>query len=205
MEDKNYTGIVPEQYTGKDIKAEAAITFENISEAQSAYDAGRKKLLNVNDWHHVAGIVSAHFQVCDSSGNELQRSVGKGDYIRIDIPGPGSSAGDGYDWVVVETVKEIAEPGLQSVGFRVRPAPDPGSDSKNIAHFYEATATSSFIVTREGTTLTASIIDHNTQPNDEGDSLMDKVRHLTVGTSALALFSKMQWNNLAKGILKAVN
>jgi hypothetical protein len=205
MENKNYTGIVPEQYTGKEIKAEAAITFENVSEAQSAYDTAKEKLLNVNQWHHVAGIVSAHFQVCEASGNALERSVDKGDYIRIDIPGPGSSTGDGYDWVFVETVKEVEEAGLQSVGFRVRPAPNPRSDSKNIAHFYEATATSSFIVTREGTTLTASIIDHNTKPNDEGDSVMDKVRHITVGAGALSLFSKLQWNNLAKGIIKAVD
>lgn len=205
MENKNYTGIVPEQYTGKEIKAEAALTFESTSEAQSAYEAAKKKLLDVNKWHHVAGIVSAHFQLNDGSGNEVERAVEKGDYIRIDIPGPGSSAGDGYDWVFVEAVKEVTEPGLQSIGFRVRPAPKPGSDSKNIAHFYEATATSSFIVTREGTSLTATIIDHNTKPNDDGDSVMDKVRHLAVGAGALTLFSKVQWNNLAKGILKTVD
>ncbi|MBA2249672.1 MAG: hypothetical protein H0W12_05725 [Chitinophagaceae bacterium] len=161
----------------------------------------RERLLNVNNWHHVAGIISAAFQVTDKDGKAADRNIEKGDYVRIDIPGPGSKAGDGYDWVMTEELKEINDNEIQSIGFRVRPAANPLSDEKSIAHFYDDTATSNFIITRSGNKVTASIIDHNVQPNDETVSLTDKIRDTAVGMSAIGAFSKIQWQKLANGLV----
>ena len=83
----------------------------------------------------MAGMISATFQVCDRNGNEVTRNVQEGYLLRVDIPGPGSKKGDGYDWVLVEELKEITENEVQSIGFRVRPAANPSADKKHIARF----------------------------------------------------------------------
>lgn len=202
MKHPDYTGIIPEQYTGKEVEAEASTVLEDVKKAIIFYDAAKNRLLNVNKWHQVAGFVSATFQVIDANGNKAERDAQKGDYIRVDIPGPGSKAGDGYDWSLIEELKEVSDDDMQSTGFRVRPAANPNGDPEHIAHFYDDTATSNFIITREGTTVTAIIIDRNVKPNDDAQSTTDKIRDTIVGMSALNMFSKAQWQNLAEGLVK---
>ncbi len=159
-------------------------------------------MLDVNNWHNVAGIISAKFHVADYSGEELNRMVEKGDYLKIDIPGPGSKEGDGYDWVFVEELKEVNDDEIQSIGFRVRPAANPSGKKEHIAHFYDHSATSCFIIIREERKLVSYIIDNNLKPNDDTQSITDKIRHTTVGMSAIGNFSKIQWQHLAEGLLK---
>lgn len=202
MNKKDYTGIVPVNYTGKEIEAEASAEWKSDDEAKAFYAIVKERLLSVNEWHHMAGIVSARFQLVDKSGKTVEKKAEKGDYIKIDIPGPGSKEGKGYDWVSIEELREVAENNIQSIGFRVRPAAHPFEDAKNIAHFYDDSATSNFIVTREGTKITATIIDRNVKPNDDTKSTIDRVRHFAVSIGAIAAFSKAQWQNLAEGWLK---
>lgn len=202
MKQKDFTGIVPDQYTGEEIETRSSIDLKNENEARAFYEIAKGRLLSVNNWHFIAGIVSGHFQLTDAHGEKLNRNVEIGDYFRIDIPGPGSSEGDGYDWVYVEDLKEITEENVQSIGFRVRPSQNPLGDKNEIAHFYTDDATSNFIVTREGNTVTAIIIDRNLKPNDESESIADRVRHVAVGIGAIGLFSKIQWKSLADGLVK---
>lgn len=202
MKQKDFTGIVPDQYTGEEIETRSSIDLKNENEAKAFYEIAKGRLLSVNNWHFIAGIVSGHFQLTDAHGEKLNRNVEIGDYFRIDIPGPGSSEGDGYDWVYVEDLKEINEENVQSIGFRVRPSQNPLGDKNEIAHFYTDDATSNFIVTREGNTVTAIIIDRNLKPNDESESIADRVRHVAVGIGAIGLFSKIQWKSLADGLVK---
>ncbi|HEY6977186.1 MAG TPA: hypothetical protein VH396_12910 [Chitinophagaceae bacterium] len=202
MKQEDIIGIIPEHYTGKKTEAEASVTLHNTEEAIIFYKTVKERLLDVNKWHEVAGIISARFYAVDNNGNEVDRKVHKGDYMKIDIPGPGSKEGDGYDWVKIEELKEASEGDIQSVGFRVRPSENPQGDKKNIAHFYDDSATSNFIVTREGTIITASVIDRNLKPNKDTESLTDKLRHSAVGAGAIGIFSKIQWQNLVEGLVK---
>jgi hypothetical protein len=202
MNQKNFLDIIPDQYTGKEIEAEASVELKDGNDAVIFYDAAKDRLLNVNRWHHVAGTISASFHAVDENGKEADRNVQKGDYIRVNIPGPGSKEGDGYDWVIIEELKEVSNGDIQSIGFRVRPAANPFGDQKKIAHFYDDSSTSNFIVTREGTKVTASIIDRNTTPNDKVESITDKIRNTAVGMSAIASFSKIQWQSLANGLVE---
>lgn len=198
----NYTGIIPEQYTGKEIVTEASSVFTDDGEAIRFYDLAKQRLLNCNNWHKVAEGISATFHLVNKDGDEVSGKAKKGDYLKIDIPGPGNKAGDGYDWVKIEELKEISENDVQSIGFRVRPTANPNGETDGIAHFYSESATSNFIITREANKVTATIIDRNTQPNKNTGSAMDKVRDTAIGISALAAFSKIQWQNLADGLVK---
>jgi hypothetical protein len=202
MKNKNYTGIVPGQHTGKQIDTESSIRFDTTEEAQSFYKIAKSRLLNVNRWHELAGKALAVFHLTDENGVEVNRTVKQGDYFKIDIPGPGSKSGEGYDWVHVETVEETTQSTIESVGIRVRPAPNPLNNNEETAHFYSDQSTSNFIVTREDNTITASVYDRNTSTNPEADNMTDRIRHSTIGAGAISLFSKIQWKALVDGLLK---
>ena len=199
--EKNYEAIIPPQYTGSELDVRASITLNDETRAKQFFRLARERLLNVNNWHTVAKGISAIFRVVNANGQEMQRNVQQGDYLKIDIPGPGSKDGNGYDWVSVEEVLDESGDNSETVAFRVRPSQNPIGDGENVAHFYDETATSSFIVVREGSEVTALVIDKNLKPNLSTHSLTDKVRGATVGTTALAVVSKIQWQNLVDGIV----
>jgi len=202
MKKSDVLGIIPEQWTGKEIEAEANETLPSKTAAQALYDEAKERLLSVNNWHKIAGSFAARFQIIDENGNEVNRQAKTGDHLKIDIPGPGSIEGNEYDWVVVEDVKEVNRGSLQSIGFRVRPTENPFGKRNETAHFYSTDATSTFIVTRENVTVRSWIIDRNLVPNTESSSLADKVRDVMVGVSGIAGVSKVQWQGLADGLIK---
>ncbi len=201
MQEKNYTGLIPDHNTGVVIESAASADCKDADEARSLFSIAKDRLLQVNNWHQLAGVISASFQLIDSDGKEVSRNAQKGDYFKIDIPGPGSKAGGGFDWVKVEDLNEVSKPDVDSVGLRVRPASNPLSSNDSIAHFYSEESTSTFIVTRENNTIKASVYDVNTKPNTNSESLTDKMRHVAVGLGALSAFSKMQWKALAEGLV----
>ena len=205
MKQKDHIGIVPPQFTGQEIEVEATKELKDEAAAKSLFNVAKQKLLDVNNWKRIAGAITAQFQIIDEKGEEVNRDVKKGDYLRINIPGPGSKEGDGYDWVLVEELNEINKKSLQSVGFRVRPNENPFGEKNETAHFYSKEATSTFIITRENSKVISWIIDRNLLPNTESESLVDKVRDVAVGISAIAGFSKVQWQGLADGLIKIKN
>ncbi|HZF63478.1 MAG TPA: hypothetical protein VEZ55_03285 [Chitinophagaceae bacterium] len=202
MEEKNHSGVVPEHYTGKIIDTEESVDFENSEAAKQFFSVVKDRLIHVNKWNKIAGALSADFQLIDPQGVEVDRAVQRGDYFKIDIPGPGTLAGDGYDWVKVEEVEYADEPDVETVGIRVRPTTSPLNDKEGIAHFYSEESTSSFTVARKGNRITAGIYDRNTKRNKDAATIVDKIRDAAVGTGAVTAFSKMQWSGLAKGLLQ---
>ena len=193
--------IIPEQHTGKVIDTTDSIELDSAEQAEIFFREVKGRLLNVNSWGNIAGVVSADFQVVDKDGREVNRPVREGDYFKIDIPGPGSPDGEGRDWVRVEEIKSVSDIGMESLGIRVRPSPNPHTSDEHIAHFYSEESTSNFIVTREGKKITAGVYDRNTKPNMEVERPVEKARHWVVGLSALVWFSKFQWHQLVKGLL----
>ncbi len=202
MENKNTPNIVPSQQTGKAIDAESTIELTGEMEARSFFAEVKNKLQNVNQWKEYAGNLSATFQLVNAEGKEIDRPAQKGDYFKIDIPGPGSISGEGYDWVQIEEVESKSSPDGESFAFRVRPTDNPQSNKQDVAHFYSDESTSSFVVERNGNRITASVHDRNTKPNTDADSTTDKIRDAVVGAAGALSFSKIQWQNLTDGLLK---
>lgn len=202
MEEKNSSGVIPNQHTGKIIDTVETVELTDPAAAKVFFGTVKQRLLNVNNWENIAGAGSANFQLVDATGQEVTRPVQKGDYFKIDVPGPGPVAGDGFDWVQVEEVAEVSEGETESVGIRVRPTTSPLNDKEDVAHFYSPESTSSFTATREGAVITVGIYDRNTKPNQTAENLVDKVRDVAMGAGAVTAFSKVQWTSLAKGLLK---
>jgi hypothetical protein len=205
MEEKNYTGLIPDQKEGRAITAEASSEFENALQARVFYKEARKRLLFIHNWHKIAGKLSADFQLTNDEGNEVDRLAQKGDHFRIDITGPGSKAGDGFDWAKVEDIKEVNKEDVDSIAILVRPASNPQNSNPNVAHFFAEKSTSTFVITREGNKVTASIYDRNIEANEETKEPLDKVRNAAVGLGAKHGFSKLQWQALVDALVKTAN
>ena len=202
MKPKDPSRIVPNQRTGISINAESTIELTDERDAKAFFSDVKERLQNVNHWKEYAGDLSATFQVVDKEGLEVQRKAQKGDYFKIDIPGPGSKTGHGYDWVQVEEVLSTSTRFSESFGFRVRPTENPQGNKEDIAHFYSQASTSSFVVERNRNKITASVHDRNIKPNTDADRTSDKIRDAVIGVAGAVSFSKIQWKSLTEGLLK---
>lgn len=202
MGEKNYTGLIPEQREGREITATATTKFLNDMQAAEFYREARERLLFTHNWHKIAGWLSADFQLTDDGGKEVDRFAKEGDHFRIDIPGPGSHAGEGFDWAKVEDIREVNTIEVDSIAILVRPASNPQTLNPNIAHFFSEKSTSTFVITREGNKVTASIYDRNIEANEETKEPADKLRNAVVGLGAKHGFSKLQWQALVNAFVK---
>jgi len=203
MKEKDPAGIVPDQNTGKPIDTSSSITVD-AAETKAFFDVVKQRLQDVNQWNSYAGSLTAKFQLVDENGNEADRAAQKGDYFKIDIPGPGNESGDGYDWVQIEEVESASGPDMESFGFRVRPASSPQNKKDDTAHFYSPESTSSFTVIREKNKVTVAVYDRNTKANTKADTIVDKVRNAIVGSGGILAFSKIQWKSLTDGLLDTI-
>ena len=195
--------MVPANHTGKSVDLEYEITENSREEAIDTFKRAVKRLLNPHIWHELAGSVSAKFELRGLHEPAGSRLAQLNDYIRIDIPGPGSSAGDGYDWVQVVDISENADLSAdQSFGMTTQASINPNRPEEGIAHFFGKLASSTFIVKRYGNTVIVTYHGRNEKPNTKKVNLQDKVRNTMVATGAAAGISELQWNALIKGLLQ---
>ena len=194
--------IIPPQEKGVESNTESVIELSSAEDAKQKFNTLRVRLLQVNQWHAIAGKLTAVFRLTDDSGKKVDREVMKGDHFRIDIPGPGTITGNGYDWVQVETIEEENNNDSETLAIRVRPATNPKNEKQDVAHFFGDDATSCFMVKRNGNKLVAAVYGRNEKPNTHTESVVDKVRNVAVATGAVSGASKLQWKSLVDGLLK---
>ncbi len=191
---------VPPQQEGGRADIVETLRASNIQEAKLFFVQVKDRLFDIANWGNISSGISASFALTDKDGNIKFRLPHAGDHIRINIPGPGTIGGEGYDWVRIEIVEQISEPDWEFCFIKVRPSEDP-AEKEGTAHFFESQATSTFIIRREGTLLIAEIHGRNEKPNTGSKWLADIVRNLVVGTAATGGLAKIQWQKLAKGLL----
>jgi hypothetical protein len=197
--------LVPENYVGKPTNLSFSVILPSRHEALICFNRATKRLLNPPVWHKLSGWASAHFQLSGRDAEELDRLAEEGDYFRIDVPGPGPAAGNGYDWVIVEKISLHVNPtGISEWTFlQVRPCSNPRNPEQGTAHFFTSIATSSYIVERNGDIVTARYHGRNEIPNRATDSTLDNIRNATIASGAVIGLSEAQWSALLKGLLSA--
>jgi len=171
------------------------------TEVMRLFESAVERLLDVNRWAEWSGPLSAEFQLTDGRGMPVQGKAKEGLFIRIDILGPGTTTGEGYDWVRIEETryKEDVSTDTAYQLIRARPSADP-CHPDGVAHFFDSSATSTFVVSREGFLVSAEIHGRNEKASHDG-TFTDKLRNEIVSLASVAGFSDMQWNSLAKGLL----
>ena len=199
MENTNNT--IPEQTKGAKTDTSASINLGTNEEALDYYHFAKNKVLNISHWHTYSGTGTADFQLTDSLGNTVQRLAEKGDHFRIDIPGPGSKTGNGFDWVQIREIFEEINPDGQQISIIVKPATNPNNANLDTAHFFLEDASSTFIIRREGKKVFAEVHGRNEQPNTDTENLIDKARNIAVAAGAMLGFSKVQWKSLVDGLV----
>lgn len=194
---------IPEQKKGNQLDVRHASAASSLQEAQAVFSMAANRLLDVNHWDKLCGPLSATFRLTDQHGKEIAGPAHPGDHFKINLPGPGPAAGDGYDWVQVEALDDKRNPSAyeESVTLRVRPSSSPTGDTADTAHFFKDEATSSFRVQRKGNVVTAEVHGRNEVPNTSTDKPVDKMRNAVVGLGAITAFSAPQWKKLVKGLL----
>lgn len=196
--------LVPLHVDGVSISAQSERNCDTQHEASALFHAAKIRLLDINNWQRLDVKIGAAFALFNPDGAACADDRAEpGLYIRVDIPGPGNAAGEGYDWVRIEAVREFPGVTGMAAGIRVRPAAAPGNGKGEVAHFYDPQSTSTFVVCRQGCLVRAMIYDQNTKMNGRGTSLLNKIRNLLIGSAAITIFSKVEWKLLTEGFLAA--
>ncbi|CAN5276932.1 hypothetical protein BH20BAC1_BH20BAC1_22410 [soil metagenome] len=205
MENSKSNYLIPQNIEGKPTDVEHSVTVANSEEAAEIFKTACSKMLEINKWHKLIGSASAHFK--DANGDDINPPAKVGDYIRIDIPGPGPSSGDGYDWVRVELMDDHRNATCEeeSMGMRVRSSKNPKQNDAEVAHFFTGDATSVFIIHRKANVVTSSYHGRNEKLNTDTEKVYDKIRNAIVGTGAFIGLSELQWSFLMSAFVKKEN
>lgn len=203
MPDHIAAPFIPVQYTGEETETSAERQAADEQSAAAIFERAVRRLQNINGWGNLCGALSSDFQLVDKLGEEVDGPASVGLYIRIDIPGPGNSVGKGYDWVLIEQMEDVQLSDSQEVFFmRARPAGHPLQKHAGTAHFLREEATSSFVITRDGEEVTATVYGRNEVPNTEANDTVDKLRNAVIGAGGAIGISKLQWKALVKSLLE---
>src|SRR5580658_9510050 len=102
--------LVPDNYIGEPVNLSSSVILPSREEALVCFNRATKRLLNPAIWHKLSGWASAHFQLVGPEAEEKDQLAEEGDYLRLDVPGPGPSAGNGFDWVIIEKISSHPNP-----------------------------------------------------------------------------------------------
>lgn len=127
---------IPLQQQGGQLDTSAKAVFQSDIEAKAFYQVAKQRLLSVSDWAGICKVPISVFTLTNADGTPVNRKAMEGDYIKIDIPGPGTHAGDGFDWVRIEKISEEVTPNIAVLSMQARPAVNPLGDESDIAHFF---------------------------------------------------------------------
>ncbi|MEO6980932.1 MAG: hypothetical protein ABI113_21230 [Mucilaginibacter sp.] len=199
--------LLPPQETGRQTDFTHERTFDDLNSACVSFKQAAERMLSINNWHEYAGAGSAKFTLTNNLGDELSGFAAEGFYISIDLPGPGPDAGDGLEWVMIEklTTDGSSETAEEYLTLTARPVPNPRKTDLKIAHFYTDASTNTFIVRRDGRTVSAGAHGRNETPNNQYVDLYDKVRNTAIGLMARVGLSGGQWQKLVNGLIDYKN
>ncbi|MBV8327316.1 hypothetical protein [Chryseobacterium sp.] len=199
MKPKQIRGVPP-QKSGGFHDTESRKQFEQAL-IPLKFEILKKRFLSVNQWKKYCGEAFAAFRLYDVNGKSVERDPQKGDFIRIDIPGPGDTEAKGYDWVEITDICFYQDNISENIMMTCRPSINPEDKRKNhIAHFYSSKATSTFMIYRNPTHLKAAIYGRNESPNFNA-GFIDILRNIMIAAGGMAGVAKIQWKQLADGLL----
>ncbi|ROI05868.1 MULTISPECIES: hypothetical protein [unclassified Chryseobacterium] len=161
----------------------------------------KRRFFMINHWKSYCGSAFADFKLYDSNAEPVERDPQKGDFIRIDIPGPGEPEAKGYDWVEVSDICYYQDSVSESIMMTCRPCKNPkNKKNDHIAHFYSSKATSTFMISKGHAYLKTAVYGRNESPNFKA-GFIDVVRNIFVAAGGMMGIAKIQWKVLTDGFL----
>ncbi|PZU83240.1 MAG: hypothetical protein DI529_12985 [Chryseobacterium sp.] len=201
MEAKKIPGV-PEQVIGAYHDTEDQINFMMSEIVVRKFNVLKERFFSINDWKDYCGDLSSEFKLYDKSGSYVERKPRVGDFMRIDIPGPGDVKSNGYDWVeIVKIDDHTYSDELERYLMICTPSKIPGSKSDRIAHFYSSGSSSTFIISRGHNYIKVGVYGRNEVPNTTKTGILGKIRNFLIALGGFARIPKIQWKNLTSGLL----
>ena len=161
----------------------------------------KNRFYTINKWKDYCGEAFAAFKLYDSIGMPVDRKPQKGDFIRINIPGPGEIEAKGFDWVEVTDICFYQDTVSESILMTCRPSQNPvGKKNTHTAHFYSSKASSTFIISKGTDYLKAAIYGRNESPNFNA-SFIDIIRNMVIAAGGMLGIAKIQWKQLTEALL----
>ncbi len=198
---KIYEKLIPKHVEGKKLDLVKKIQYKSTEESEKRFIEFKNKLRNVNNWYLICKKNGAEFLLHSNTCETKDVQFIENSYLRINIPGPGSNVGDGYDWVIIDSIIEYESEGLQFFGFMVRASENPCKSNTDVAHFFNSNATSSFILYRNNLEIILSYHGRNELPNiNSNNNFLDKIRNSMISIGSMLGLSKNQWKLLLNGI-----
>ncbi|MCA6066033.1 hypothetical protein JI747_002515 [Chryseobacterium sp. RG1] len=202
MKPKELFGV-PIQKKGSYHDTEAKKSYADQEQVNEGFNTLKERFMLINNWKSYCGEGFADFKLFDSEGKMVERFPLIGDYIRIDIPGPGTVEAKGYDWVEITDLFEEQTHGicLNFMMMTCRPSKNPqNKTSEHIVHFYSDHATSTFAIFKGRDFIEAGIYGRNETPNMDSE-FIDKARNFLIAAGGMIGISKIQWKTLVDGFL----
>ena len=191
--------LVPDQRKGSRHDTVSTVQCDSKKPAKILFEKAKARLLSVNHWSDYSEKMKASFALYDSNGKVAERNLQLNDYIRIDIPGPGNSSGEGDDWVQIIRIDDL-QPNVFS--FTARPSPAPLNKKDSVAHFYENSATSTFSIVKAGHTVHAEVHGRNEVSNIHKSPFADKIRNAVIAMGAIMGLGKVNWQFFTDALLE---
>lgn len=192
---------IPSQVRGKKLDIMEEKTYSTAEEAFAAYNRARERLYDINHWQTFAGTASATFVLVNALGQQIARVPQIGDYVKIDIPGPGSIVGHGYDWVRVTQLDDRLTDRYVQITLQPSMPPETLRDRDEIAHFFRPSASTTIEIEVKDRTLDVNYYGRNEETNMESDLLLENARNAFIGLGAKFGLSYPQWKKLVDGLL----
>ncbi|KQS91685.1 hypothetical protein [Chryseobacterium sp. Leaf394] len=197
MKPKNIPGV-PQQLGGGFHDSESVRNMKPDEDVDVQFHLLKERFFAVNYWKNFCPGSTADFKLCNYKGEIIERLPQKGDYVRIDIPGPGGTVGRSYDWVVIDWIDFGSD---NRILIQCSPSKDPKfPDSKKIAHFFSDKSTSTFVIAKGADCILAGVYGRNESPN-LNSGFVNCIRNLIIAVGASLGFSKIQWKCFVEGML----
>jgi len=197
---------VPTQQRGSHLDVQKECQFRDPQETMESFELLKARFFSINHWKEICGGMSADFRLFDQSGVYVDRMPQEGDFIRVDIPGPGDIYEKGFDWVrIVKIDERIYDGQLERYLILCRPSSAPNSKKNHVAHFYSPQSSSSFLIERGATYIKAGVYGRNELPNYAHTGLMGKIRNFFIYLGGAMRMTKMQWKSLVEGLMDFKN
>jgi hypothetical protein len=202
MKDLWLQEVVPAQASGQSSFTYSRIKCRNNSHAKECFRIATERLRNVNRWNEYAGKPTAAFQLFDETGNAVNRPVKKADYLCINIPGPNNPDGNGADWVQVQQLGEKRTEERELTFITVRAASNPLVRDTVTTHFFDQSATSTFVIYRKQLAIMAAVFGRNEHTNLQSENPFTRIRNWFIYIGAQLGLANLQWKALTHGLLK---
>lgn len=193
---------IPAQHIGAESKAISKINFDTDELAKVHFEIVKKRFFDINSWELFAGKNKAKFTLRNQNGELILNHPKVGNYVSIEVPLLPNKDEDQFDWVKIEVCEQEEKADYESFYIRVRPTSNPTNQSDEITHFLDVKATSNFLITRDGTEISAEVYARNEVPNFDDKSISEKIRNKVVAVGGMLFGSKLQWEGLTDGLIK---